>query len=609
MAQGIIAKFINIKAGSMGRSSSAQIGDSIDYITNSEKCDLKMSDVNVNQIGRELRYVTNDVKTLEGLYIGSRNVSDISNATNEMMQVKEFYNKVDGRVALHGIISLNSEESDPKNAGKLMLLLDELMQEVFPENQVVYAVHTNTDNLHIHFVANTVGLDGKKIHMDKGFMRNKFEVVLNRLALKYGFTPNEEWTKERKKDAKAFVERKMQLRLIVDKCIEDADDFNSFVNQLRDQGLTVNVGTYLSLKLPGMTKAIRSKQLGAGYTIDAIMERMLTKRDEFEEYHLGNHAMNISKRDVVNYIPKSMKKYADMTDEEKKKAIRLLRMNRNPWKESFETNWMIRKAADELSDQMHMYDILDYFAPTTHRTKDAKEEIVKRQKLLGEEKKEIKNLLKKYKPVIALYEEMKKYEIRAYLYDYADKTEYLPDYVQYKELSERLMKGYSKTVDQVAGMLDELNNQLLYAKAQSEELSRQYKSINRYEKLEQIRKHEVRTEWSLFDAIGHSDAKKRAKEYGIYTTRLVYITAEDSDYRIRVMTTPDIVDGKEMVTTTVTVLDSKKTVVEEFSSNNIDAKEFNQMIAMAKESYGFDTCHIHKEEQKSGKNNERKNSR
>ena len=91
------------------------------------------------------------------------------------------------------MISLDELESDPKNAGKLMLLLDELMQKVFPENQVVYAVHTNTENLHIHFILNTVGLDGKKIHMDNKFMSQVLEPAVNSLAVKYGFTSNEKW--------------------------------------------------------------------------------------------------------------------------------------------------------------------------------------------------------------------------------------------------------------------------------------------------------------------------------------------------------------------------------------------------------------------------------
>ena len=190
MAKGIVVKVWNVKAGSSTRSAAAQISDSIDYIENPEKTGVPLNIANANQLGNELTYVTNEIKTVAGLYVGCRHISDISHATDEMMQIKEFYGKLDGRVATHGIISLDASESDPKNAAKLMELLNELMESIFPKHQVVYAVHTNTENLHIHFIINTVGLDGKKIHMDKSFMRQVMEVKVNQLAEKYGFTPN-----------------------------------------------------------------------------------------------------------------------------------------------------------------------------------------------------------------------------------------------------------------------------------------------------------------------------------------------------------------------------------------------------------------------------------
>ena len=144
MAKGIVVKVWNVKAGSSTRSAASQISDSIDYIENPEKTGVPLNIANVNQLGNELTYVTNEIKTVAGLYVGCRHISDISHATDEMMQIKEFYGKLDGRVATHGIISLDASESDPKNAAKLMELLNELMESIFPKHQVVYAVHTNT---------------------------------------------------------------------------------------------------------------------------------------------------------------------------------------------------------------------------------------------------------------------------------------------------------------------------------------------------------------------------------------------------------------------------------------------------------------------------------
>ena len=258
MAQGIVVKIWNVKASANTRSAASQIADTISYIENPEKVGQPLSMPDANQIGNELTYVMNDLKTVNGLYVGSRHITDISHATEEMMQVKEFFGKLDGRVATHGVISLDEAESDAKNAGKLMLLLSELMERIFPEHQVVYAVHTNTENLHIHFILNTVGLDGKKIHMDKKFMREVLEPAVNELALKYGFTPNEKWKKERVKDPMTYPQRKEFRRKLVDHVIEQTDSFDAFIAYLRADGLTVNVGKHISLQTEDMTKAIRT---------------------------------------------------------------------------------------------------------------------------------------------------------------------------------------------------------------------------------------------------------------------------------------------------------------------------------------------------------------
>lgn len=588
---GIIAKIWNIKAGSQGRSGGAQISSSIDYITNSEKCDGQLPLEGALQVGREVTYVTNDIKTLEGLYVGARNISDVSNAVDEMMQVKRFYQKLDGRVALHGIISLDEDESAKENAGKLMFLCDELMEKIFPDNQIVYAVHTNTENLHIHFIANTVGLDGRKIHMDKNFMKEVFEPAVNELALKYGFSPNEAWMRAKRPDEVSFRDRKIMLRKAIDLAVEEAEDFEEFLKEIRDGGIVANVGKHLSLRMEGMVKAVRSGQLGDGYSIDAIKERIATKRDPFIRMSMEHHVSNIKPREVVSYVPTTLKKYKDMSLEEKKKTIHLLRMGRNPWQERYESNWQIKRMSESLSKQAHVVDIIRYFSPGRNNVVEAKEAIVAVQKEIAAEKKAIKQNLKKYKPITDLYEEIKKYEVRAYLYEFADCKEYIADYEAYKDGCRRLEANYGKTIGEVAAFLEDQNNQLLYAKAQSNELSEQYRAIIAYEKTD--RRKDEKESLNFFEAVGHSLAFRQAKDYGIYATRLVMITADGvDDAKIRVMTTPDTVDGKATVVTTVTVLDQKEKVIEEFSSRDVSSKEFNSLVNEVKYTYGFEKCHV-----------------
>lgn len=593
MAEGIVIKIWNVTASSSTRSGASQIQSSIDYIENPEKVGIRISDSSQLQMGNELTYVMNDIKTVDGLYVGARHITDIKNATEEMMQIKEFYGKLDGRVATHGVISLDVTESDPKNAGKLMLLLDELMQKVFPDNQVVYAVHTNTENLHIHFILNTVGLYGKKIHMDNDFMSKVLEPAVNELAEKYGFTPNEKWNRKKMPEAIQLPQRKMILRGLIDNAIEQTDDFAAFIAYLRADGLTVNVGKNLSLQMDGMQRAMRTGQLGKNYTIEGICQRLSTKMDPLVWKSISEEAHYISEKEMLLFTPSKMKNYSDMNQDEKKEAVRMLRLGRNPWEETRNDNWQIQRMSKQLNEIGYVYELVHYYSRGVDNAELALSNIISRRKNLSEERKEIRENLKAYKPIISIYEEMKKYMIRAYLYDAYGRTEYIEDFKRYQELSNRLMNIYGKSVEEVADYIADQRAQLIYAKTQDVELNDQYKLIKNY--LDNKRFEVDERGLSFFKAVGHSEAKREAREYGIFASDMKYITAKDvEDIIIRVVTTPDVIDGKNTVTTTVTVLTNDEKVVKEISSKYLDAKAFNDALFELSTEYDLRECQTHR---------------
>lgn len=590
MAKGIVVKVWNVKAGSGTRGAASQISDSIDYIENPEKTGVPLDIANVNQIGNELKYVTNEIKTASGLYVGCRHISDIKHATEEMMQIKEFYGKLDGRVATHGVISLDASESDPKNAGKLMELLNELMEAVFPDNQVVYAVHTNTENLHIHFIINTVGMDGKKIHMDKTFMRQVMEAEVNKLADKYGFTPNEAWKKEKVKDPLPFPQRKMMLRSLVDIAIEQTDEFDAFIAYLRNSGLSVNVGRNITLQTEEMPFAIRSGQLGENYSILAIKKRLDSKYDLFKEVVAGDYYAAIMPEEMANIVPRKMKAYKDMTKEEKTEAVRLLRLGRNPWSEARWDNWQMQKMADELKNVGYVYKLVRHYSGGTDQTTTALEKITEYRKQISEERKEVRSLMKEYRPITGIYQEMKKYMVRACLYDAYGYTEFREDFEHYKELCHRLEVGYGKTVDEVAELVFELNAKYEYLKAQDKELNAQYKAIKAF--ADNGRLQQVCDDYSFFQTVGHSNAMYEARTYGIYASDMKYIIPADSDVKIRVITRPAMKDGKPTVETVLTVIDQDGHVGEDISSLSMSEKEFNKRIHEIQTEYRIKRCDV-----------------
>ena len=592
MAQGIVAKIWNITAAS-GKSASAQISSSIDYIENPEKVGVMLDIDNVNQLNNQLMYVTDEIKTVDGLYVGGRHIMDFDNATSEMMQVKEFYGKLDGRVAMHGIISLSEEESDPRNAGKLMLLLNEFMERIFSEHQVVYAVHTNTENLHVHFVVNTVGLDGKKIHMDRSFMKKTFEPTLNQLAEKYGFTPNEKWRREPVVDKIPMAKRKVLLRKLIDHAIEQTDDVAAFIAFLRADGLEVNVGKHISVEMDDMVKAMRTNQLGENYTAKAIVRRLATKMDPLIWKGVGEHSHYLPQREMVNFVPAKMKRYQDMTRAEKKQALRLIRLGRNPWEENYIDNWQIQKMTRELNETAYVYELVHYYSNGKDNVKAAEAEILARKQKLTEEMKALRENLKRNQPIISIYDELKEHMVRAYLFDVYGRTEYVADFIKYRELVERLEVSYGKTVEEVADFVADQRGQLAYAKAQVSELSAQYREILRFTKEGRfVDKGHI---LSFFDAVGHKEAVRQAREYNIFTSEIRYITAKNvDDVIIRVMTMPETVDGKATVTTKIEVMDGKDKVIRTVESKEMDSKAFNKEIYELAEEYGLKECIIHK---------------
>ena len=593
MAKGIVAKIWNISVGSGSRTAAAQIASSIEYIENPEKVGVVLDISNLNLLTNQLTYVMDDVKTIDGLYVGGRHIVDFKNATNEMMQVKEFYGKLGGRVATHGIISLDREESDPQNAGKLMLLLNDFMTELFPEHQVVYAVHTNTENLHIHFVINTVGLDGKKIHMDKSFMKKVFEPTLNKLAERYEFTPNEKWRKEVVEDRMPIAERKLLLRKLIDHAIEQTDDIESFIAYLRASGLEVNVGKHISIEMDDMIRPMRTNQLGDNYSPDSIVKRLVTKRAPLIWNSVGEHSHYLSKREMVNFTPTKMKKYKDMSKEEKHRALRLLRLGRNPWEERYIDNWQIQKMAKELNETAYVYELVHYYSGGKDNTDVAMKEIVARRAQLQAEIKAIRKNLKAMQPVISIYEEMKEYMIKAYMFDAYGRTEYVADFLKYKELADRLEKIYNKSVEEVADFIADQRGQLVYAKAQVKELSAQYKEIYRYVNAGKF--VDRQNVLSFIDAVGYKEAVRQAKEFKVYVNELRYITAANvDDVVIRVMTMPELIDGKPIVTTKIEVLGKEETVIRSISSKDMDSAAFNKELVSLAEEYGLKECSIHK---------------
>lgn len=594
MSSGIVCKVWNIKGDTDKKKAGAQLGDSIGYILNDEKTEIKLNlensvfETEAGQLERECKYVENDIKTVKGAYVGTRNLisDDIKAAVNEMMDVKKFYGKTGGRTALHGIISLDELESEVTNAEDLMKLCNAVLEELFPNHQAVFAVHTNTEDLHVHFIVNSVGLDGKKIHQPEGFVKNVLHPCVNKYAEKYGFTPNEKWRKYHQNGVTEFAKIKMDLRKMIDRAIEKANSFDDFLSEMRLEGATVNVGKYISVQMEGMDKAMRTHRLGSNYTRDSIMARIQSRRLAFDKLDIGKNVVDKKEDELLQVKLSVLKKYKDMNPQEKKEMVRLLRLGINPWKVHERNNWQLRSMVDEINLSVRFEQYISFYS-SDGTVQGALDGIVNAKKRIGEEKKLLKTVYRKYKPILDIYKEMQEIEKKAYLYEHENDSQYRKEYEKYRELTRRLHYGYGKNVLEVSNFMEEYSERLLYANAQLEELSGEYREIKKYCREKGI--EDIKSD-NLYDLIIDPKVEKLAKQ-NVFSTDVRYlVSAAFPNVLLRIVQQP-IVNGNGITVqnTVVTVLNGYGEVLSSIESKD-GKKQFRDYIYKLEHEYGIRDC-------------------
>ena len=128
----------------------------LDYAANPDKTEY-------DALAQTLHYAENDAKTK--LNESAQLVTGIhcraDHAWEDMRAVQEHFGKTDGVVALHAYQSFREGEVTPEQCHEIGVAL---ARKVWGKRfQVLVATHMNTDNLHNHFVINSVSyVDGKK---------------------------------------------------------------------------------------------------------------------------------------------------------------------------------------------------------------------------------------------------------------------------------------------------------------------------------------------------------------------------------------------------------------------------------------------------------------
>ena len=153
----------------------------LDYAANPDKTEY-------DALAQTLHYAENDAKTK--LNESAQLVTGIhcraDHAWEDMRAVQERFGKADGVVALHAYQSFREGEVTPEQCHEIGVAL---VRKVWGKRfQVLVATHMNTDNLHNHFVINSVSyVDGKKYEQRRS-QYAEFRAASDKLCREYGLS-------------------------------------------------------------------------------------------------------------------------------------------------------------------------------------------------------------------------------------------------------------------------------------------------------------------------------------------------------------------------------------------------------------------------------------
>lgn len=215
------------------------------------------------------------------MYVSSINCN-AKRAYERMMATKKRFGKTGGNIAYHGYQSFVSGEVTPEEAHKIGM---ETARRMWGSDyEIIITTHLNTDNLHNHFVINSVSYKtGRKFenHISDHYRLREISdsvcMEYGKSVLKeadfYGGDKKEYWLKQ-----KGNMSHRELLKADIDTAIAQSTNFKAFEIRLKDMGYEIRRGesyAHYSVKAPSWQRAIRLDRLGKGYTPAAIRERLL----------------------------------------------------------------------------------------------------------------------------------------------------------------------------------------------------------------------------------------------------------------------------------------------------------------------------------------------
>lgn len=259
----------------------------IDYANNPDKTTAK--EYLDEDLYAAIRYVENDDKTDQTMFVSGINCSK-HNAYNEMIAVKRRFGERGKNIAYHGYQSFVADEVTPDEAHAIG---KETARKMWGARyQVVVSTHLNTDNIHNHFVINSVSfVDGKKFRNgigDRLELRKISDAICaarNKSVIqshKFYSNKKEYWIRNSGK-----VTHRDMLRRDVDEALSKCCSFKEIEYYLKTLGYRFERDFYYdhpSVYAEGWKRAVRISSLGERYSKERIREQCRENQRKPELY-------------------------------------------------------------------------------------------------------------------------------------------------------------------------------------------------------------------------------------------------------------------------------------------------------------------------------------
>ena len=259
----------------------------IDYANNPDKTTAK--EYLDEDLYAAIRYVENDDKTDQTMFVSGINCSK-HNAYNEMIAVKRRFGERGKNIAYHGYQSFVADEVTPDEAHAIG---KETARKMWVARyQVVVTTHLNTDNIHNHFVINSVSfVDGKKFRNgigDRLELRKISDAICaarNKSVIqshKFYSNKKEYWIRNSGK-----VTHRDMLRRDVDEALSKCCSFKEIEYYLKTLGYRFERDFYYdhpSVYAEGWKRAVRISSLGERYSKERIREQCRENQRKPELY-------------------------------------------------------------------------------------------------------------------------------------------------------------------------------------------------------------------------------------------------------------------------------------------------------------------------------------